>query len=202
MKPLSQSIGSLIALCFLAGPVWAWGYPMSSRAMSIWRHPVVTFGWTPYDVYDQGMGNVAGSPGFIPGYGYYPGIWPSRYPWMDGPGTPFDRRKIAPPVVEETPTPPDAALLIVKIPAEAELWIDDVKTSQGGSYREFRTPTLPADGASTYTLRAVWRIKDAELTRVEKVQVQPGKRQIINFLTTDSWTGQRIESLPPPRKVP
>jgi uncharacterized protein (TIGR03000 family) len=199
MAHAHKLIGGLVAALSFAGTVGA-GYPMCSRVMSIWGHPAVTFGWTPYDVIDQGMGNYPGSPGFIPGYGNYPGIWPSAYPWMDGPGTPFDRRKIAPPLVEPAPAPPDAAVLIVKIPAEAELWINDLKMSAPGSYRQFQTPSLPEE--RTYTLRALWRIKDGKLTRVEKVQVQPGARLTVNFLTTDSWTGQRVETLPPPRKAP
>ena len=110
----SKPIAGLIALFCLAGPLWA-GYPMGSRVMSIWGHPAVTFGWTPYDVIDQGMGNYAGSPGFIPGYGNYPGIWPSAYPWMDGPDTPFDRRKITPPPLEPDPAPPDACIEFVYV---------------------------------------------------------------------------------------
>ena len=180
--------------------------------MSKWGHPVFSFGWTPYDVIDQGMGHYPGSPGFIPGYGYYPGPGPGTYPWMDGPGTPFDRRKLLPhfppdgttatPLGQEAALPPDSALLIVKLPAEAELWIDDTKTAQAGSYRQFLTPPLPSDRSLSYTLRARWLIKDMELTRVEKAQVSPGGKVTINFLTTDSWTGRRIGTLPAPRKVP
>jgi uncharacterized protein (TIGR03000 family) len=125
---------------------------------------------------------------------------------MDGPGTPFDRRKIAPPALPapaaEHAPPPDAALIIVKLPAEAELWFDDSKTTQDGSYRRFVTPPLSAGKNLVYTLRVHWSIKDAELTRVEKVIVEPGKQFTVNFLTVDSWTGVRAETLPPPRKQP
>jgi uncharacterized protein (TIGR03000 family) len=208
MFPVKKSIAGLLAFLCCTGPLGA-EYPWGSRVMSIWGHPVITIGWTPYDVQDPGNYNgVAGSPGFIPGYGNYPGIWPSKYPWMDGPGTPFDRRKLlqgniapTPPVEEEQP-PADAALLIVKIPAEAELWINDVKASQEGSYRRFQTPTLPADRDLTYTLKVYWRVKDAQLTRTEKVQVHAGGKATVNFLTPDSWTGQRVETLPLPRKAP
>ena len=208
MLSLKNAIASLFALLCLNGPLWA-EFPWSSRVMSIWGHPVITIGWTPYDVQDPGNYNgVAGSPGFIPGYGNYPGIWPSKYPWMDGPGTPFDRRKLLqgnitpiPPAEEEQP-PADAALLIVKLPAEAELWINDARTSQEGSYRHFQTPTLPPDRDLTYTLKVNWRIKDAQLTRTERIQVRPGEKATVNFLNADHWTGQRVETLPPPRKAP
>src|ERR1700730_523542 len=109
--------------------VFAFAGSARAQVMSIWGHPVISFGWTPYDVSDPGMGNYPGSPGFIPGYGYYPGSGPGTYPWMDGPGTPFDRRKLLPalpftppgdtgllvPLENEAP-PPGAALIIVKVP--------------------------------------------------------------------------------------
>jgi len=205
--PVIKPTGSaMLFLSFLV--LFCMGRPAEAQVMSKWGHPVISFGWTPYDVIDQGMGNYPGSPGFIPGYGYYPGPGPGTYPWMDGPGTPFDRRKLMPsaplhgPVLAEEVTPPrGAALIIVKIPAEAELWFDDVKTSQGGSYRQFTTPPLPSNGNSFYTIRARWEIKGLELTRVESVRVRPDEKQTVNFLTTDSWTGRRISTLPTPRII-
>jgi uncharacterized protein (TIGR03000 family) len=209
-----RKIGSpASAIALLSSLVLLWSTePVRAQVMSKWGHPVFSFGWTPYDVIDQGMGHYPGSPGFIPGYGYYPGPGPGTYPWIDGPGTPFDRRKllphfppdgaIAPPPGQQETLPPDAALLIVKLPAEAELWIDDTKTAQAGSYRQFVTPPLPSDRSLSYTIRARWLVKDVELTRVEKAQVSPGGKVTINFLTTDSWTGRRIATLPAPRKVP
>jgi uncharacterized protein (TIGR03000 family) len=211
-----RSTGGLALRFPLVLLVLAWAdLPARAQIMSKWGHPVISFGWTPYDVIDPGMGNYPGSPGFIPGYGYYPGPGPGTYPWMDGPGTPFDRRKIGPPYlasppygagwtspVEEGQLPPGAALIIVQVPAEAELWFDEAKTSQGGSYRQFVTPPLPSDRNLTYTIRARWRIQDVELTRVEKVPVLPGGKRTVNFLTVDSWTGRRVEMLPTPRPQP
>jgi uncharacterized protein (TIGR03000 family) len=153
------------------------------------------------------MGNYPGGPGHIPGYGYYPGNVPGQvYPWMDGPGTPFDRRKLSRPLfplaAENEAAPPDAALIIVKLPAEAALWFDESKTTQEGSYRRFVTPPLPAGKDHVYTLRVRWSIKDVELTRTETVQVMAGGQFTVNFLTVDSWTGVRPETLPLPRKQP
>ena len=203
-------------IAFLSPLLLLWATAsVHAQVMSKWGHPVFSFGWTPYDVTDPGMGNYPGSPGFIPGYGYYPGPGPGTYPWMDGPGTPFDRRKF---LRHLPPSPPDgfpptlpgqeeplalaAALVIVKLPADAELWIDETKTTQGGSYRQFVTPPLPGDRRLSYTLRVRWLIKDVELTRVEEVQVSPGGKVTVNFLTTDSWTGRRTATLPMPREPP
>jgi uncharacterized protein (TIGR03000 family) len=189
--------------------------PAHAQVLSKWGHPIITLGLAPYDTTDPGQAHYPGGPGFKPGYGYFPGPGPGTYPWMDGPGTPFDRRKLLPafaipPLLNESstlgsehdPWPPGAALLVVKLPAEAELWFDDVKTSQGGSFRRFITPPLPQGSNLVYTLRVRWPIRDAELTRVEKVGVVPGGRFTVNFLTVDSWIGQRMETLSRPAQVP
>jgi uncharacterized protein (TIGR03000 family) len=193
------ALSALLTVALFATPGQVHG-----QLMSTWGHPVFTFGSTPYDSTNAGHGNYPGGPGFIPGYGYYPGQGPGHYPWMDGPGTPFDRRLLwgevpgAPPAAEPVPPPADvplpagAALVSVRIPAEAELWFDDAKTSQTGSYRQFATPPLPAGRELVYTLRARWRLRDVELHRVEVVRVQPGARVTVDFLTTDSWTGYRV----------
>jgi uncharacterized protein (TIGR03000 family) len=191
--------------------------PARGQLLSKWGHPVFTVGGTPYDSVNQGHGALyPGGPGFIPGYGYYPGPGPGRYPWIDGPGTPFDRRTLArpfaalPPAAVDAPAgpaaaapevlhppapvetaPPGAALVIVKLPEEAELFFDGARTGQGGSYRRFVTPSLSPGGEQHYTLEARWHIKGVELTRREKVQVQPGAVVTANFLSTNGWTGTR-----------
>lgn len=168
--------------------------PAQAQLLSKWGHPVITLGATPYDFSSSGHGNYPGSPGFIPGYGYYPGPGPGTYPWIDGPGVPFDRRKIMP--SPEPTSDPRTACLVVKIPAEAELWFDQTPTEAAGSYRVFVTPPLPLDQSSSYVLRARWLIKGYELTRTETVEVRPGGTATVNFLTVDSWTGHAIETAP------
>jgi uncharacterized protein (TIGR03000 family) len=172
--------------------------PAAAQCLSKWGHPVFSIGWTPYDSINAGHGNIPGGPGFIPGYGYFPASGELRYPWMDGPGTPFDRRKLA--VVPEheqhtpsvEPIPADAALLILKVPAEAEVWINQVRTLQAGSYRRFIAPPLPAGRPLVYTVEAHWRIQDADLTRIEEVTVPPGGRVTLNFLTPEGWSGRKL----------
>ena len=88
---LAPSVAYLLPLsCFFATAA-----PASAQILSKWGHPVITLGLTPYDSVNVGHGNYPGGPGFIPGYGYYPGPFPSRYPWLDGPDVPFDRRTVA-----------------------------------------------------------------------------------------------------------
>jgi uncharacterized protein (TIGR03000 family) len=196
-RPFGVFVGLSVVILFVAD------CPVHAQLMSKWGHPVFTIGSTPYDSTNTGHGNYPAGPGLIPGYGYYPGAGPGTYPWMDGPGTPFDRRKLinATPAVEEERGPDETALIIVKLPAEAELWFDDAKTRPTGSYRRFISPPLPGGCNLSYTLRAQWRIRGVELTRTEKVFVAPNGRFTIDFLTADNWTPVGKETLSAPRKA-
>jgi len=180
---------------------------VQAQFLSRWGNPVISFGWTPYDWDETGLGHYYGRPPFVPRHGYYLECGPAQYsPWIEWPGMPINGRKImplhVPPSANDEVPPPDAALVIVKLPAEAELWFDKTKSTQEGSYRRFVTPPLKTDRPLVYTLRVQWHIKDAELTRVEKVHVEPGKTIIVNFLTVDSWTGVHAETLSVPRRLP
>lgn len=173
--------------------------------MSKWGHPVFTIGATPYDSTNVGHGNYPGGPGFIPGYGYYPGSGPGTYPWMDGPETPFDRRKLAPPEdlikarpADENLATSSSALIEVRLPADAQLWFENTSTGQTGAYRRFQTPPLSPGRELVYTVQVRWIVNGAELSRIEEVHVAAGGRYIVNFLTTDHWTGRRLETLPVP----
>src|SRR5207244_1128017 len=120
---------SILALAILIG----FTGPTMGQLMSKWGHPAFTIGATPYDSVNQGHGNYPGSPGFIPGYGYYQG--PGQYPWIDGPTISFDRRQIhAPSAGSGTDSRSPATRVVVKLPAEAELWFDDFKTTLRGTY--------------------------------------------------------------------
>jgi uncharacterized protein (TIGR03000 family) len=185
----AAAVGAIMAMSACAQPA-------NAQIMSKWGHPVFTVGSTPYDSTNAGHGNYPGGPGFIPGYGYYPGAGPGTYPWLDGPGTPFDRRAIrpAPPLAfDEEGLHSETAQIIVKIPAEAELWFNETKTTQETSYRVFITPPLTSGQPLRYALRARWRLGTAELRRVEEIDVQPGQVHTVDFLNTEHWEGRRMK---------
>jgi uncharacterized protein (TIGR03000 family) len=184
---------SIVAIAFFGFTEWA-----MAQLMSVWGHPAFTIGGTPYDSVNQGHGNYPGSPGFIPGYGYYHG--PGQYPWIDGPATPFDRRHLSVSGSPANRPDPAGALarVMVKLPGEAELWFDDFKTTQQGTYREF---IAPIRGESEYTLSVRWQIQGAELTRSEHVRVHPGQAVTVNFLTVEGWSGRKLTSSDAQRSV-
>jgi uncharacterized protein (TIGR03000 family) len=171
---------SLLALAALALP------PGAARAewMSKWGHPVVSFGWTPYDAVSTGHGNYPGSNGFIPGYGYYPGIFPSHYPWYDGPEDhPVAGPVSAPPVpAADDAAPAGAAVLRVRVPADAELWVNGQRTAQRGTERVFVSPPLPEGHHFYYDLLGLWVEDGKQVARRRKVPVFPGDRLTVDVL--------------------
>jgi uncharacterized protein (TIGR03000 family) len=177
--------------------------PALAQAMSKWGHPVFAIGWTPYDAVSTGHGNYPGSNGFIPGYGYYPGDFPSHYPWYDGPadhglpGPYAHAHAHAAPAVAEA-VPPGAAVLRVRVPADAEVWVADHQTAQQGSFRVFLTPPLQEGRNLSYDLRARWIENGKQVEYTRNVPVFPGDRLTIDFLTPAE--GEAIP-LGPPRKI-
>jgi uncharacterized protein (TIGR03000 family) len=182
-----------IALPAVIVLLW-WQSPAKAQALPGWCRGVVTFGWTPYDWDETGLGHYYGKPPYSAVHRIFPEYILDQHQLS----VPRIRQ---PPAEDEVP-PPGAAFVIVKLPDEAELWFDETRTSLEGSYRRFVTPPLERDQHLVYALRVRWHIKDADLTRVEKVRVEPGKTVTVNFLTVDSWTGVRAETLPAPRKLP
>jgi uncharacterized protein (TIGR03000 family) len=157
--------------------------PAPAQLLSRWGHPVISLGWTPYDSINVGHGNVPGGPGYIPGYGYYPGDLPGRYPWIDGP--PTRAHGPAPAVVappEDAP-PAGAAVLRVHVPAGARVWFSGELTAQQGPWRTFVTPPLAAGCRYRYDLRVVWTQDGKEVERTRPVLLYAGGRLTIEVDT-------------------
>jgi uncharacterized protein (TIGR03000 family) len=82
------------------------------------------------------------------------------------------------------------AVLIVRLPADAELYIAGVKCKQTGERREFDTPPLTPGKKFSYAVRAVWKEDDKQVTRAVSAVVQAGQTTRIDLLD--------LESVPPP----
>jgi uncharacterized protein (TIGR03000 family) len=76
---------------------------------------------------------------------------------------------------------PDAALVDVRLPSDAELWFDSDKTSQTGSFRQFVTPSLKSDADNTYTVTALWLENGKAVEQKRRIQVSPGARVMVDF---------------------
>jgi uncharacterized protein (TIGR03000 family) len=76
----------------------------------------------------------------------------------------------------------NAALIAVRVPADAELWFDGTKTSQASEVRQFQTPALEPGQEYNYTVRARWKDQGREVDQTRKVTVRAGDRLGINFM--------------------
>ena len=156
----------------------------------------ISFGQTPYHATSTGHGNYPGSDGFIPGYGYYPGPFPSRYPWLNGPESP-DYRSHGTVITAAPEVTPAGALVTVRVPADAEIWFSGDATAQRGEWRSFATPPLEAGRILSYQVRVRWRENGHNIEKARRVDVRSGDRLTIDFLAAPGGD----PSLPLPRKI-
>jgi uncharacterized protein (TIGR03000 family) len=186
---------AVASLSLTARPVQAqWG-------ISRWGNPVISIGQTPYYANDAGQSvNFPGGYGYTPGYGYYPGnnIPGTTYPWLTGPDVP-DYRKYPHGLPRPAPPPPPpsidpaAAVVTMRVPDGADIWVLGVKTKQQGELRTFITPALEAGRIFTYDIQVRWKDAGQDVTRSREVNVRCGDRLTVDFLNNEN-------TLPAPRK--
>src|SRR5262245_22338818 len=83
------------------------------------------------------------------------------------------------------------AVVEVRLPAEASLTVDGVKTTQTGAVRTFYTPALPRGRTFSYELVAVWQEEGLTLKRVRTASVRAGERTIVDFNAADPKSGEK-----------
>jgi uncharacterized protein (TIGR03000 family) len=87
------------------------------------------------------------------------------------------------------------ATITVKVPAEAELWIDGHKMTTQGPERVFVSPALPNSRDHFYDLRARWRSKGSgEIERSRRVYFRAGEQLVVDF----QGPGGTVAVTPPP----
>lgn len=194
----------MLAVPILATAALAVPRPAVAQMLSTWGNPVISIGLTPYHATSVGHGWYPGSNGFIPGYGYYPGNFESRYPWLNGPDS-FDYTRTPPrgktppdhAILAESPLPPHSALLTLRVPTDAAIWIAGNKTEQQGDLRTFVTPSLPPGRIFSYEIRARWKQDGQPIEQTKEVDVRSDDRLTVDFRAASA----RPEEAPPPRKL-
>jgi uncharacterized protein (TIGR03000 family) len=89
------------------------------------------------------------------------------------------------------PRPPDTtARITVRVPANAEVWFDETKTTSTGSDREYQTPALQLGHQYAYQVRARWMENGREVTQTQKVSVTAGSRPDVTFPLPVETKGQ------------
>jgi uncharacterized protein (TIGR03000 family) len=136
------------------------------------------------------------------GLGYYPwlygGYYPYNYNYYSGTGSydyyPDTYTYTAPESAYQSfyspaagaesqaePIDPTSMLLTVRVPANAEVWINGARMTQMGTEREFVSPPLTEGRDYSYDVRARWTEDGREVNRTRKISFHAGERRVIDF---------------------
>jgi uncharacterized protein (TIGR03000 family) len=74
----------------------------------------------------------------------------------------------------EPPAPGNIAVITARVPGDAELRFDGVKTPATGAERQFKTPALQPGEHYAYTVEARWQENGREVTQSRQVPVSAG----------------------------
>jgi uncharacterized protein (TIGR03000 family) len=127
-------------------------------------------------------------------YGYpYPGYYPYRnYSWSYYPSSsdnylnrPYPASSyIYQPAAEPTNTE-QPVMVRVRVPADAEIWLNGTKTTATGPVRDFVSPRLEP-GNYEYEIRARWMQNGRPVEQTRKITVRPGERREVDFAVNTS----------------
>lgn len=74
-------------------------------------------------------------------------------------------------------------LINVRVPPNAEVFFDDQRTSQIGVVRSFISPPLSSDRNFVYHIRARWIEDGRQVEKTRNIEVHPGDRLFVNFIS-------------------
>jgi uncharacterized protein (TIGR03000 family) len=95
----------------------------------------------------------------------------------------------------EMPPADPSAHLSVRVPADAEIWVDGVATKQTGAERQFVSPPLEAGQEYSYELKARWIENGREIVQTRRIPVVAGLWKTVDFTQPDA------ERIAPPKRV-
>jgi len=142
-----------------------------------------TYPYSYYPYYGSSYGSGGGDdPWYTETYGDPPVALPPSYTPDTSPGErqspPYPSAAVtAKRVAELDPT----AHIAMRVPEEAEIWFDGVKTTSTGEFRAFQSPPLTPGRRYAYEVRARWGENGHEVTQTQKVTVSAGADVTIRF---------------------
>lgn len=165
------------------------------------------YGYFPYYYGGFGRGLFWGGypysyGGYYGDYGYSPwgSSYYSDYPPDAGYATAPDA---AAPSASQQTVGENAVMIGVRVPENAQVWIDGQKTSQTGAFREFVTPSLEPGRPYHYDIRARWTQNGQEVLRDRQLSFHAGDRLMVNMLAPQqSQQPQAQQPAPIPRPQP
>ncbi len=154
---------------------WGLGYPYYGAGLSL---------------YQNGYGyGYPGYYGYGSGYGYsgYPGSYGGSYGGYYSPGY-LGNSYAAPQSLDPLQSPANRPVhLTVRVPAGAEIYLEDAPTTQKGTVREFVSPPLEP-GNYTYDIRATWTESGRRHEETRHLTVHPGDDVNVTFPNTPPKT--------------
>jgi uncharacterized protein (TIGR03000 family) len=139
-----------------------------------------------YGVVNPYYGAVSPYYGYAPSYSYSPNSYEYVAPPVvayNPPSAVAQSNSYAPLPVAPAEVAPNACLIDVRLPAEAELWFEGDRVNEAGALRRFVSPALEPGKVCTYAVRARWVQDGRPIDRVQAVQVQAGGRVTVDFLS-------------------
>lgn len=128
-------------------------------------------------------GGFYGGPAFYATPGLYGNAFDYESPYppdLVQPGGPEG----PPPAVQWIPPPrADAAEITVRVPADAEVWIEGVKMKQQGPVRKFTSPQLAIGMSYVYDIKAAWTENGKPVSDTQHVSIRAGDRLSVTFVT-------------------
>jgi uncharacterized protein (TIGR03000 family) len=99
---------------------------------------------------------------------------------VPAPGAPGNIPIGPPPRAAETVTPPNQATVVVTLPADARLYVENQLMNLTGAVRVFRTPPLSGK-TNKYTLRMEVERGGRMVDETKEVELEPGKTSRVHF---------------------
>ncbi|HZY86783.1 MAG TPA: TIGR03000 domain-containing protein [Gemmataceae bacterium] len=157
-------------------------------------------GWGNYGGYNNGWGYGSGYGGmgyggygwgnsgyYRPGYGGYgnsyfaPGYVSSGTPVLPGNTTSFYYAPGAQLGGAGAAADPNAAVIDVRVPADAQVWFDGDATQQRGGDRLFTSPALEPGKNYHYDVKVRWTQNGKPVERTRRVDVRAGQHTTVDF---------------------
>jgi len=148
------------------------------------------YGYYPYSGF--GLGLALGGLGYGSGYGGYGGYYggggygyaPSYYNYSPTYVTPDYGTPYAGAVQTQSAYPPSGgtASVEIRVPADAQVWLDNYRVNQTGPVRQLSTPPVLEPGQTYhYTVRAQWNANGQPVTQEQTANVQAGQTTTVDF---------------------
>jgi uncharacterized protein (TIGR03000 family) len=149
------------------------GFPLSWYGYNLDEYAGGYFGggrYTRYYAYGRSSGvSIADFPGPVP---------TAPYPWF-GPGKYMPTPRATAPLHIQHPAPCN---IVVWVPEQAEVWVDQTLTNSTGPGRVFVSPPLDPVLRHTYEIRARWTGADGkEIDQTQVIGVYAGDRTVVRF---------------------